>query len=352
MSRGRAAAGLFAVLLASTTARAYEVESPLSDPCHERATLAAALEAGIDGVELAGVPLPESETWEELQPLWRRHVPGSLEARQAFVMHSLYVGARAPDTGGQSVANSRNARIWHRSQGDNPHCTRKPEDDGDVDDRVVERCRDVVLDEIEKMAAAHRLEPGRQIGRVPFTIDFYGEIEVDVWLPAYHLGRALHSVQDSFSHSVRSDDVTRIWQVLNFDEALTADYDEARDGLRHSGAMDRCDGTTDPIFQAAIEASAELVAVTLTMDGETVREPDVANVQPVLDAWMSHEPGCGYAGGYCDSPWLPLVTEETTRPLLGGCAVAARRPAGAALVGLGWLFWACSPFSRRRRRAC
>jgi hypothetical protein len=312
------------VTTTSSTVHAYEVETPLSDPCHERATLTAAIEAGVDQAAFENIALPRDDTWAELQPLWRIHVPGPLEPEQAFVLHSMYVGVRAPDTGGESVTNPRNARIWHRSEGANPHCTRKPHDDGVVDDRVVERCREVVRAQLDAMAETLGRPASEQIHKVPFTIDFYGEIDVDVWLPAYHLGRALHSVQDSFSHSIRSDNLQRIWHVLNFDDALTRDYVEERDGLRHSGAMDRCDGTTDPIYDTAIEASADVVAACLA-DGTSLQHPGTGVVTTLLERWMRYEPGCNHGSGYCDSPWLELARTEPTAPVLGGCAVTPER---------------------------
>ena len=329
------------VAMTSATAHAYEVETPVSDPCHERATLTAAIEAGVDEAAFADIALPADDTWAELQPLWRIHVPGTLEPEQAFVLHSMYVGVRAPDTGGESVTNPRNARIWHRSEGANPHCTRKPHDDGEVDDRVVDRCREVVRAQLDAMADALRLAPSEQIRKMPFTIDFYGEIEVDVWLPGYHLGRALHSVQDSFSHSIRSDDVHRIWHVLNFDDALTRDYDEERDGLAHSGALDRCDGATDPIYDTAIQASADVVAACMA-DGDALQHPGDGVVTTLLERWMRYEPGCGHGAGYCDSPWLELARTDPTAPLLGGCAVAPSRP--------NWLGLACLLLVLFRRR--
>ena len=67
---------------------------------------------------------------------------------------------------------------------------------------------------------------------------------------------------------------------------------------------------------------------------------------------MSHEPGCGYAAGYCDSPWLELAQEEPTQPLLAGCTVSTERRPGTGVLVLGWLFWARLRSARRERRVC
>ena len=52
------------------------------------------------------------------------------------------------------------------------------------------------------------------------ALDFYNRIQVDVWEPAFRPAEAMHTVQDSFAHTIRSeaDDLKKIATALNYAE--------------------------------------------------------------------------------------------------------------------------------------
>ena len=133
-----------------------------------------------------------------------------------------------------------------------------------------------------------------------------------MWAPAYYLGRALHALQDSFAHTIRSDDLSQIRHVLNYVDAIEGHLSEARDGLPHSAHMDSCDGDTLPIVMTAVTASAELIAAV----NLTVAMRSVQPTQVVLEKWLKHEPGCTIENDYCDSAWVALARQEQTGPYL------------------------------------
>jgi hypothetical protein len=66
------------------------------------------------------------------------------------------------------------------------------------------------------------------------VLDFYNRFQGDVWEPAFRLAEAMHTVQDSFAHTIRSeaDDLKKIATVLNYVDAISTDFNAERDGLR------------------------------------------------------------------------------------------------------------------------
>ena len=161
---------------------------------------------------------------------------------------------------------------------------------------------------------------------VSLYLDFYGLVDVDVWEPAYQMGRGLHALQDSFAHTVRSDDLTKIRHVLNYVDAIEGHLQERRDGLPHSVHMDRCDGDTEPIAMQSHNASVDYVkAINLAIQANGT-EP----ILSVLDKWVSHESGCTIENDYCASIWVSIARMDPTGPYLEeflGCATVSNSSA-------------------------
>ena len=139
-------------------------------------------------------------------------------------------------------------------------------DDGPEGDEIaITGMKSAIVDLARITFESWQLPPEQQLIVVPY-FDFYGIVDIEVWAPAYYLGRALHALQDSFAHTIRSDDLSQIRHVLNYVDAIEGHLSEARDGLPHSAHMDSCDGDTLPIVMTAVTASAELIAaVNLTV---------------------------------------------------------------------------------------
>src|SRR5690606_7511519 len=111
---------------------------------------------------------------------------------------------------------------------------------------------------------------------------FRGRVELSLPAYAFHLGRALHALQDSYTHSFRHPETSAVRHVLNWVEGNGAlAHDLERDGHPHLGALDECAERPDPREARAIAASAELMAALADPSGG--RAGRLARATAVLD---------------------------------------------------------------------
>ena len=359
----RPLAGLLLALWA-LPAQAYTVGSSLSDPCHERITGRAFVDLTreLATVEEGVIPIPDNDTWQDLaeQMLANLGVDrNELTETQQFILLSLVVGVRAPDTDGHSLMNLASLRAIHgdpSDAGQYSHCLRAGGDDGPAGDAAaVDGTRRRILELFDEGRSHFDRVPGQtRVIRVPVYLDFYGRIDVHVYAPLYYVGQALHVLQDSFSHTLRSDDddLRTIRSVLNYIDAISSDFDERRDGLAHSDSLDQCFRPEAADLTAAAESATQdfVFAVRQEFSGA---DPDA--VQAVLDAWVTLRPGCTIDNDYCGGGrWLDLLREEQTRPYVEaffGCSVAVGSRPGAAFPWLLALLAGGGLVRRRRRPA-
>jgi hypothetical protein len=327
------------VALAGGPAGAYTVDSGFSDPCHEK-MIGAAYRDFILDLPMSGMQAPPGETWRELSDYLLEHMPlnpDEVDEVKRFILVSLIIGVRAPDTDGHSIMNLQNLRRLHSdpsAEGQYAHSLRAADDDyAEGDAAAVAGTRELIL---ALMAEAQRYKalPSReQTIKVKVYFDFYGRIDVDVWAPLYFAGKAAHVLQDTFSHTIRSDedDLRKIVHVLNYIDAITEDFDEDRDGLAHSDSMDRClsEDAAD-LFDSAVEATTDLFfAMREQFSG---RDPQA--VLHVLDTWVTYKAGCTKDNEFCgNTRWLALVRKEQTKPY-----VKAIFGCGGAGPGRGRIF--------------
>src|SRR5687767_1474229 len=125
------------------------------------------------------------------------------------------------------------------------HCIRRAEDDGpDGDAGALAACKAFILEELE-LALGPGEEPDLDVTEVvELYLVFRGSADVPLPRFSFHLGRGLHALQDSFTHTFRSADKRRVLSVLNWVDWIGKDYDEARDGFQHLTELDRC-GASD-----------------------------------------------------------------------------------------------------------
>ena len=185
-----------------------------------------------------------------------------------------------------------------------------------------------------------------QLIEIRIYFDFYGQVKMPVWGPAFYLGKALHIIQDSFTHTIRSEDMTKILHVLNYAEALYGKWEQQRDGLRHSTGLDSCSENNEK-DKAAGEATKELfeIANSIIFDG---LNPDTAS-STFIDKWFQYQPGCDYANNYCDSKWAVIAAASPTVPYtqaVFGCNLAAYAQ-GLPLVYIFLGCWFCALLIRR-----
>lgn len=348
------------------SALGYSIHSGLTEGCHERIT-SQAFRGAIPQLMLGDdIVLPQSEAWQKVADRLLMNVDlSSIRSdldpdyfKLTFV--SALLGVRSPDTEGHAVTNFSSLRQIHAdpsAEGQYAHALRGPDDDGPGGDlAAIEGTRAQILALVSQIGESLREKsPEEQIITVQLYFDFYGLIEIEVWEPAYLMGRALHALQDSFAHTIRSDDLKRILHVLNYVDAITGDLDESIDGLPHSDAMDQCDGETEPVADTAVLASAALI----TSMNQAVVIGDVSPVIDVLDEWVTYEPGCTIVNNYCDSPWVDVARKDQTGPYLEeliGCQSGSQSGSqggsqgGSTLTLIGLILTLLISFMWRRSR--
>jgi hypothetical protein len=325
---------LLLACLSATPSWAFKIASVVSPACHERMTLRAIAGLGL-ATQQRLVVAPVETVDERLARYFERLVPVlSGPSASPRVLNSFFVGVRHPDIEGVESIDTNGLRTIHLQPNDQElHFLRNRSTEGDVGNREAIRLgREAILRLVEESKQAFDAESGRE-QLVETWVDGYGRVRVRVSTPAFILGKALHALQDSFSHAYRTPDLRRIAVVQTYIDAFRRDYNEQRFGPRHSDSLDTCTAPeVAPIEQAATDASRELVEAAerywLTGDRRSVDE--------TVDRWFAPESGCSFGDGYCASPWVALGRRLET----SGCSV------GSSL----WpLLLALGPFRLRRR---
>lgn len=327
------------VTVGPAAARAYTIDTGFTDGCHEHIT-GAAFERFLLHLPSTEVVVPDGG-WRRVARLLVRDLdmdPEALDARERFVIMSLVLGVRHPDTDGHSVMHLDHARALHTDPDpavQHVHVLRAVDDDGpEGDATALQGARDSILESLSKARDAARRPPEQQRIQARVYVDFYGPVEVVAWAPAFWIGYAAHTLQDSFSHTIRneSEDFRTVATVFNFTEAISGDLDPTGDELPHSNSMDRCTDATSPLVDAAIEATKDLfdTAHEVFADGHP-QAPEM-----LVDRWLTRAPSCTRANDFCDNgPWLAVAAEDVTTPPL--CSAGAP-PAHAG--PWTWLPWA------------
>jgi hypothetical protein len=315
-------------------AAGWTIGTALTDPCHERMTMAAAHDLITQG-RLLPPPkeLPENDSWLGLYRAFDKRL-GLEFANDAarWQATSLLVGLRYPDIGDQSAANANALQQRHENpEYPSSHFIRGPEHDYASGDLAAYYAGLAHLRQ-GIHTAWRALEDKDPIRPTRVFLDDYGPTELMLWGPAFYLGMALHAFEDSFSHCVRSDDLRRIRHVMNGVEAGKYEFDPERDGLPHSSGMDACNGPGAPIAQIVPQAVADLLEAVAQVDDE-----DALNV--ALDRWLSYEPGCELHNDFCNSRWLEMTQSEISKPPFS-CELTKAIESRPSLLGivLGLLF--------------
>jgi hypothetical protein len=344
-ARGRVARAVLVVaLLASPCARAYTVSTFISDGCHELLTddalravraqaPAAAPVVGIDEADRAFVD----------------DLPLELPTGSDLAAVTLLIGVRDNDLKGRGSTDLQALALIHGDPAtQDEHCLRNLEDEEPNGTApAVARCRAFILgrvgDALDFLASDGTPDAANRLA-LPVSLAIRGE--TSVLLPGFYvrLGQALHALQDSFSHSYRTDDSMAITTSLTWLHPIDDDLDESIAGPPHSSVLDRCVGLDDlraTRLAVAGQASRALIAAAL---GPGPREARLAAAGAVLDTYLTVSPGCDAANAWCNAPEHAYATEPTA-----GCALAGRsRPAGVTISAL--LLLAILLARRRRGR--
>lgn len=318
---------------ASAPARAFQIETPFTGGCHEAITTAASRTAGWPGGATA--PAPTGELARAAADVTFTPPPNV----DAWTL-ALLLGVRSNDIQANAPTDVASLVHIHNDPDDQvSHCCRRQEDNGAAEVASVGACRAFIEAELEAA------------GLFADTIDLDATEPMDVFLAirgkatlevprfAYRLGRALHALEDGFTHTFRNPQTGAIRHMLNWiDFAASERYDPAVDGYPHVGALDDCRrdaaGSVARVTWATAAAHAVMAAVADDTGGGAGRR---ARVAAALDEAMAIEAGCDASNDYCDAPELAEAA---------GCGCGVATGGDALLVGA----LALLGLRRRRRR--
>jgi hypothetical protein len=334
---------------AASPAAAWQIETPMSQGCHERITAEALREVGYAA--------PPSELSDE-DARWPAALEFDVSKYDANVYAwSLVMGVRSPDLLGASLMNPLElAKVHNAAIGQGDHCLRAAVYDGAEGDKAaLDDCRRTIehyyWEAAGKLDDGGRADPAER-GALRVHTPYQGAVEYPVSRFYAAAGRALHAVQDSFTHTFRTADYRRVLHVFNWVEQVKGTLDEARDGHNHESAMDHCDGGDpegDARVAAAVRASAELLAA-LTRPG--TRAERQARLERFFADWFEYQPGCELGNEYCGHPMYRwMVQNGKTDAHLTGRAALGCSTAGAGSSAFPLMIAALFVAAVARRRA-
>jgi hypothetical protein len=352
VGRIAAAAAAGALLSAPSTASAWWVSDPIHTNCHERISADA-----LAGVGYVQAPPPLTAADADL----RDGLQFDARPYEANIYAlSLIIGTRWPDSMGAPSFDFYKLANVHNAAGDQgAHCLREETDLGEAGDtHALAACRAAITALFWQALAT--LDPATggadpdERTLQPEYLPFLGKTQIPVSGFYFFAGRAVHAIQDSFTHTYRrmdgADAGHKITSIFNWSSQVRGDLNEAENGHGHETILDNCedDNPSNPDrMRWATEASAAFLAA-LTDPGDAVMRQ--MRLDAFLADWMTYEAGCSIANEYCDNPvqaWL-RTSGESMNYDDGGCTMAGRTGTGLGVFAA--LAAGIASLARRRRR--
>ncbi len=301
---------LSSLLTVSSAAHAFSITTVATKGCHERITLDAARAAGL---------VPTADVTVEDRALLAT-LPFNVEGAWDRGTLALLIGLRDPDFHGVAASDFVRLSEVHLSPVlQQEHCLRAPgEDEGHGDQEALVSCRAFIANELRLAANA---APGEtEMVLVALTNQ---TTSVQLASAEFHLGRALHALQDGFAHTLRTEDFGTVRSVFNYvDPLVGSGYQRSRDGHPHLSEYDACDeGTAAARARVATEASREVI-VALTQQSVSA-EARMSTAERVLDRVLEYQPACDDGAAWCTEADALLVQ---TLPPAVGCNVSPAQP--------------------------
>ena len=334
------------VVLVPGDAAAYTIDSVATASCHEDIS-ADALRAVRNHLATAA-PLPSTGSDDAaLIDDVAFNIPDGMSDIGGT---TFLLGIRDNDVKDSSpTALDRLAELNSDPSGQREHCLRtdtQKEPDGSR--AAVLDCRtfihDTLVASLEGLGPDGAPDPNkREVLAVSLAIR--GRVEVPVPMFYLRAGRALHAIEDSFTHTFRAkNDRHKITVVLNWINYADGSLNEATDGPPHITGMDRCDNP-DPLLaeRRALATEAGTEALTAVLDPALSPAQKEAAITAMLDKFITYDEtsACTKGNNWCDA------AENGYRPKGCGCeAAGAPMSRGAWLGGLA----IAAAFGLRRRR--
>lgn len=318
-----------AVLCVSDHASAFSIETSITAGCHESIT-ASALRGVRAIVPNASPIVPDDNELALIDDL-----PFTLDDDLRDIgSASLLIGARDNDIKSYGViAIDAISQIQSDPLTQHEHCLRSVGEDepGGTESALLD-CKQFIRDRVHRamdgLDAAGAPDPKQRVS-IPLVLSVRGLVSAS--LPVFYLrmGQALHALEDGFAHTLRTSDGMRVTSALNYIDLANGTIDEQRDGPPHELQLDRCDDLDElraRNHHLAIAASTDMLQAAL--DPSLDRGEKERAVEQVLNRYLSFEPGCTFANGWCDAPEIAL-------PAPGCGCVVAGTSGGSGSLGLG-----------------
>lgn len=290
-------------LAAPGTAGAYSIANAAGDGCHERLTAEALRTVR---AELAGAaPLPVTEDERALiEDLQFTPDDDMLDLGGA----TLLIAVRDNDLKGRGANDlTQLAAIHGDPAGQREHCLRGPEDVEPMGSQTaLENCRAFIrtrfMQALDGLDAAGNVDPSIR-DSLPIHLALRGDIEAS--LPTFYvrMGQAIHTIEDSFTHTYRTPDGKKVTTVLNWLQFVNGEHVEAEDGPPHSTALDQCDDADEMLRlrrELATRAATSMLRAALTP--ELSREEKAAALEDILSEYLTYEAGCTADNAWCNAP--------------------------------------------------
>ena len=327
-------------------ALAYTIKNELSAGCHEEITTAALRTVRSDGH--TAPPLPATADEQALI--------GDLQFvpdpdMQDLGAATLLMAVRDNDQKGRSSDDlSQLALVHGNPDAQDEHCLRSAsEDEPGGTQAAIADCQAFILGRIgEALAGLDATGQPDPTNRTTLTVYLSLRGQVNAPLPTYYvkMGQAIHAIEDSFTHTYRTPDSTKITVTLNWIDKVGGNLVESRDGPAHATQLDRCD---DPdalrTTRHALAVKAAVGVLTATLDPQMSSDQKMAAAGAVLTTYLSYSPGCTYDNGWCNAPERAYADSSC------GCHVGNVRGTLGATIAAGVVaFIALARRARRRSR--
>lgn len=318
------------------TAHAYTVETQITAGCHERVTSDALREVRKTLPTAKAISLTDDE--EALTEDLPFAVPGDLHDLAGV---TLLVGVRDNDLAGLPPTSlDELVEITADDAEQREHCLRtRAEKEPGGSKQAVDDCRAFILETLvstlDGLDAQGAPDPtNRQ--KVTLTLAVRGQIDYQLPVFWFRLGRAVHAIEDSFTHTWRSTkDPHKITVVLNWTDYADNSIDEAVTGPAHQSEMDRCDDP-DALRSArrGLATEAATAAMNVALDPSLSREQKTKRFQDVIDTYVSYDDGanCTADNGWCNAPERQYSASSCGCSSVGSDVDGRAAALGAALV--------------------
>jgi hypothetical protein len=319
----------------SGAAHAFTVGSAITDGCHEDLSLQALAGARAELVARgAGDAAPVwPPTHEERAIATDLPAPLDADSTDDLAALALVIGVRAPDLGALRPGDLEELTQVHGAPANQDrHFLRRPDQDGEegsmaaaLDARA--QLREQALAALEGLDGAGR--PDRQATEeLEVGLSFRGSVRVR--LPRFYvrMGQALHTLQDSFSHTLRTPGGMQITSVLNWVDLAEGKLDEGRDGMPHLAPLDDCRSEDELVrirVGLALQASRELLV--LWLDPAIDRVSREAGLAALMERYLEHRSGCSAVNDFCSA--AERVYEGQSQGAFGCAVVPGAAPASA-----------------------